>query len=476
MSNLFETEEGATFNGAIHCWDVSKVTTMSAMFKGAKAFNQDISGWDVGAVTTMESMFEGAEAFEQDLTAWAEHIQSTVNTASMFAGASKVTTIPDWKADGTKICFAPSAHVNVMADRAELKAKIDDEIAKDANVNLNHIETCNVRDMNGLFKNKATFNGDISQWDVSKVTNMGYMFYDAIAFNQPIGDWNVSNVGDMRYMFYDAIAFNQPIGDWNVGKVENMSYMFYDVDAFNQTIGGWDVSKVTTMYAMFYNASVFEQDLTAWAEHIQSTVNTASMFAQASKVTTIPDWKEAGVCFAPSAHADVMENKAKLQEKINALITVGTPSPDLNHLETCNVTDMSSLFKDKTTFNGAISQWDVSNVKSMNSMFHQANAFDQPIGNWNVSNVEDVFRMFSGAWKFDQPIGDWDVSNVTNMKIMFFGANDFCQDLSSWRDRLKKNEQGSVVVLFELTFTGAATDIDECATIPPQWYTDITDG
>ena len=28
MSSLFETEEGATFNGAINCWDVSGVTTM----------------------------------------------------------------------------------------------------------------------------------------------------------------------------------------------------------------------------------------------------------------------------------------------------------------------------------------------------------------------------------------------------------------------------------------------------------------
>ena len=54
MSSLFETEEGATFNGAIHCWDVSKVTTMSAMFKGATAFNKDIKGWDVGAVTSMQ--------------------------------------------------------------------------------------------------------------------------------------------------------------------------------------------------------------------------------------------------------------------------------------------------------------------------------------------------------------------------------------------------------------------------------------
>ena len=58
MSNLFGTPEGATFNGAINCWNVSKVTTMKAMFKGATVFNQDIGSWNVGAATAMESMFE----------------------------------------------------------------------------------------------------------------------------------------------------------------------------------------------------------------------------------------------------------------------------------------------------------------------------------------------------------------------------------------------------------------------------------
>ena len=85
MSSLFETEEGTIFNGAIHCWDVSKVTTMSAMFKGATAFNQDISSWDVGAVTTMESMFGGAEAFNQPIGDW--NVSQVTTMESMFGGA-----------------------------------------------------------------------------------------------------------------------------------------------------------------------------------------------------------------------------------------------------------------------------------------------------------------------------------------------------------------------------------------------------
>ena len=119
------------------------------MFKGATAFNQDIKGWDVGAVTTMESMFEGAGAFDRSLADWKEHVQSTVNTASMFANAPKVTTIPDWKKAG--VCFAPSAHADVMKDRAELKPKVDTAIDNNPNVDLNYLETCNVTDMSELF-------------------------------------------------------------------------------------------------------------------------------------------------------------------------------------------------------------------------------------------------------------------------------------------------------------------------------------
>ena len=72
------------------------------------------------------------------------------------------------------------------------------------------------------------------------------------------------------------------------------------------------------------------------------------------------------------------------------------------------VTDMSSLFKDKTTFNDDISSWDVSSVTDMSWMFLSASAFNQDIGDWDVSSVTDMYLMFKNATPFNQPIGDWD--------------------------------------------------------------------
>ena len=71
--------------------------------------------------------------------------------------------------------------------------------------------------------------------------------------------------------------------------------------------------------------------------------------------------------------------------------------PDLNRLVTTQVTNLSFMFLDISTFNQPIGNWDVSNVTNMEGMF-------QCIGSNSI---------------FNKPIGNWDVSNVTNMSYMF---------------------------------------------------------
>ncbi len=334
MSSLFEIEEGATFNGAIHCWNVSKVTDMSAMFKGTTVFNQDIRSWDVRAVTTMESMFDGAEAFEQNLTAWGEHVQLMVDTASMFAAASKLAGVPNWKkSDGTRVCFDHTANINVMENKGELRRKISDLITADElSPNLNHLETCNVEDMSDLFISNNSLNGDISQWDVSNVTSMYKMFEKEEAFDGDISNWDVSKVTNMAYMFEGAKAFKNDISGWKVGKVENMRNMFSNANAFNVAIGRWDTSSVEDMRYMFYNTLVFNKPIGEWK--VGNVKNMEAMFWSAvnfnqnvtkwdvSKVTNMKNmFRESNFCNGDVFNETLSEWGDKIKNTPNIILT-----------------------------------------------------------------------------------------------------------------------------------------------------------
>ena len=118
---------------------------------------------------------------------------------------------------------------------------------------------------------------------------------------------------------------------------------------------------------------------------------------------------------------------------------VQTKYGHISEWDVSRVTNMSTLFKDKYTFNDDISRWNVSSVTDMSDMFNGAVMFNQPIGNWDVSNVTNMSGMFHGANKFNQPIGNWDVSKVTDMSNMFNSAIEFNENLTNWNDNIHKN-------------------------------------
>ena len=86
------------------------------------------------------------------------------------------------------------------------------------------------------------------------------------------------------------------------------------------------------------------------------------------------------------------QTKKELKDIILQRIKDEGNEVDLNDIDTSNITDMSSLFRD-TNFSGDISNWDVSNVTNMSHLFSRTN-FNGNISNWNVSNVNKMKDIF----------------------------------------------------------------------------------
>ncbi len=105
---------------------------------------------------------------------------------------------------------------------------------------------------------------------------------------------------------------------------------------------------------------------------------------------------------------------------------------DIGNWDVSNVTEMDYMFQGASSFNQDIGGWDVSNVIGMTDMFQGASSFNQDIGSWDVSNVTEMLGMFRDASSFNQDIGDWDVSSATMMQTMFMNASSFNQDIGDW--------------------------------------------
>ena len=287
---------------------------------------------------------------------------------------------------------------------------------------------------NDNFCISSSFNQDISSWDTSNVTNMRFMFHYATYFNQDISKWDVSKVTDMTRMFRLANAFNQDIGDWDTGSVTDMSFMFEYARSFDQDISGWDVSNVSSC-EYFSSGNGNSRNWTA-SEKPGGSGATLKLYRSSDGIISYKGSCSSvgGACFNKTPiglSAEVGGETYALVDRAT-LFQMINDGEDVSKVCTSCVTDMTGLFRGKSSFNQDISEWDTSRVNSMNRMFQNATAFNQDIGNWDTGRVTNMNEMFSNATSFNQDIGDWDTANVKRMNFTFSGATSFNQDIGDW--------------------------------------------
>ena len=164
------------------------------MFSGAISFDQDISAaWEGRATeTTQTDMFAGATAFQASfkctdvINGPLSQCYCTECLTDFTFKASLASCLAEDPEYGLCENFGASSGFGVMPDW-----------------NVRH-----VADMRGAFKDRSTFNGDITLWDTRSVTNMESMFQNAIAFARGIGSWRgVAASTPQINMFRNTSAF-----------------------------------------------------------------------------------------------------------------------------------------------------------------------------------------------------------------------------------------------------------------------------
>ena len=231
---------------------------------GVKDGNINISGGNLDATLNNEGV--SINKFISNFNKFLQIISENSNSLSNIAEkALELQT------------FAP---LNNETIRLAVNEWIDNSgTAKEKYGSIQYWDTSEVTDMNQLFKDKTTFNDDISTWNTSKVTNMSHMFDSANLFNKPLNTWDVSNVTNMSHMFFDADNFNQDLYNWNVSNVTNMESLFESMEQFDKNISNWDTSKVTNMSRMFKYNNEFNQDISSW--NVSNVTNMSEMFSNA---------------------------------------------------------------------------------------------------------------------------------------------------------------------------------------------------
>lgn len=375
--------------------DLTQVSSLARMFKGAVLFNAPIGDWDVSKVQDFSEMFSAANIPN-----------------------SPALTQP-----------APSPAMNF-------------------NQPLDQWNTENATTFRRMFAGATQFNKGISTWNTSNVTDLSMMFYYAKAFNQPLyldgtSSWDVRRVTTTAMMFFGANAFNSSLQGWRPTALQSMNRMFAFAKSFDQPLS-WNAETpaLTQFEEVFYSAENFNSPLQLDLGKVTSfnrAFSRATRFNQPLIGTLIPG--SGLTALSTMALVEMFDGASGFNQPLNDWAS-----------DMARAKNLSGMFRDAIAFNQSLWRWDTSNVTDMSEMFLGAVQFNNgvPPGsnsfynlNWDTGRVTTMRAMFKAASSFNNGIPScgtatdgyqlgWNTERVTNMSSMFEDARCFNQNLNEW--------------------------------------------
>lgn len=365
------------------------------------------------------------------------------------------------------------------------------KIATDAGVP----DLTNVNDLSNMFHGCSSFNGNLSNWDLSAITAVNNMFNGVTGmsvdnFDATIAGWahditgatdgdddipNGLNLGTVSPKICssaeDAFSLTNNYG-WimNVGFSSDCSSVF----SFTVTVpdGGSDfVIPISTIASLTYNYYVDWGDGTVNSGQTADATHTYVNSSGSDKIYQISIYGEFPAIEFFSSSSDDTNDQMITEIKSwgtiewksfsqafwgcsNLTIAANAGAPDLSNVtslyrtfrgcsslnsdggwgnwDTSTITSMVETFDGCLNFNGDVSGWNVSNVTNMVSLFLSCHVFNQDISSWDVSKVTNITFMFAQAYAFNQDITGWETGKVTSMHQTFRNADSFDYSLGDW--------------------------------------------
>ena len=414
------------FNGDISNWNTMVCTNMDNMLRETSAFNQNISRWNVRKVTSMNAMFLSATAFNQNIKTWS--VVSCTNFTGMFNGATMMNTY-----QGAPNATAPTSAYFNEATVNTLATGYPVIIGKGSLGTILSINTSAIYDYDNIssFSYQWKRNGvDINLATGATYTTIALDVNELITVTVSYTDGH----GTAETMTSLAIRCNTlPTGSISISgtaavdQILTLAQNIADFNGLGAISYQWNRDNVAVLGANGTTYAVTLLDLYSKLTVTASYTDQTGCFESLTSAATV-NVPHVGI-FTP-------QTKATLQTALTAWFAGATTATviydDINTWDVSAITDMDSLFANKTTFNSNISNWNVSQVTNMSNMFSGAIAFNQPIGSWNTMRVTQMNSTFKGATVFNQDISNWNVSKVTSMANTFQNAIAFNQNIRKW--------------------------------------------
>jgi surface protein len=110
-----------------------------------------------------------------------------------------------------------------------------------------------------MFDGCASFNADLSRWNVANATDMIWMFFDCTSFNSALSRCHVANATESSRIFEGCTSFNSGHSRWHLANATDFISMFAGCISFNSDVPLRDVaSAIRAMRCMFCVCDSFD--------------------------------------------------------------------------------------------------------------------------------------------------------------------------------------------------------------------------